>query len=217
MISQNSKIRIILLQPITVFTSSFDFKNTIVTHLLELATEVKHSFRNDSNVSIEVVNLIDENIFKPSSVSEMDKHIKSLEHFLQQYNTGQRLVFGISCFSSNYYISSLILAKLIREFYPKALICVGGYQVNYFTEEFIFPRTIEGTNVLIKLFDYVFLGECDYSFAAVLKERVSHNRLDSQESEPCHVIQSYLIKNLEDLPFIDYSLMKMPNSLDNSN
>ncbi len=148
---KDPKIKVLLVQPITIFTSAFDFKNTIVTHLLEIATNVNLRFSHNSRVSVEVINLIDENIFRPDSVGQYDKHIKSLEQFLIKYNDGSDSIFGISCFSSNYYISSLVLAKVIRNLFPSSLICVGGYQVNYFANEFIFPRAIENRKYNKKL------------------------------------------------------------------
>jgi radical SAM superfamily enzyme YgiQ (UPF0313 family) len=208
----NSTVRIILLQPISIFTYSFDFKNTIITHLLEIGTQVKHKFENMHNISVEVVNLIDEKIYKPPSFQQYDKFLISLENFLLRYNDQSHLIFGISCFSSNYYISTLALAKLIRKLYPKSLICVGGYQVNFFAEEFIFPRIIEGIECTVKLFDYVFLGESDYTFADIIWDRINRNRIVSDKSEECYVIQSGLVKNLNDLPLIDYALMRIPDS-----
>ena len=92
------KIKILLIQPISLFTSAFDFKNTIVTHLLEIATSVKLRFTDNSRVSVEVINLIDENIYRPDSISQYDKHIKSLEQFLIKFNNGDDLIFGISLF-----------------------------------------------------------------------------------------------------------------------
>ncbi|MHA1451295.1 MAG: B12-binding domain-containing radical SAM protein [Promethearchaeota archaeon] len=206
------KIKILLIQPITLFSSAFDFKNTIVTHLLEIATNVKLRFNGNSRVNVEVINLIDENIFRPDSIGQYDKHIKSLEQFLIKYNDGSALIFGISCFSSNYYISSLVLAKVIRKLFPTSLICAGGYQVNYFANEFLFPRTIENRKCNEKLFDFVFLGESDHKFAEFIEDRLRNRKTQSQLHEPCEIIQSGLIDNLESLPHIDYSLMKTPKS-----
>lgn len=206
------KIKVLLIQPITIFTSAFDFKNTIVTHLLEIATNVNLRFNHNSRVSVEVINLIDENVFRPDSIGQYDKHIKSLEQFLIKFNDGSDLIFGISCFSSNYYISSLVLAKVIRNLFPSSLICVGGYQVNYFTNEFIFPRAIENRKYDKKLFDFIFLGESDKKFAEFIEDRLQSGAIHSNPDESCQIIQCGLIDNLESLPYIDYSLMKTPKS-----
>ena len=210
--TSDPNINILLIQPITLFSSAFDFKNTIVTHLLEIATYVKLKFKDNSCVSVKVINLIDENVFRPDSISQYDKYIKSLEQFLINFNNGDDLIFGISCFSSNYYISSIVLAKIIRKLFPTSLICVGGYQVNYFVDEFKFPRTIEKRKYNEKLFDFIFLGKSDYKFAEFVEDRIRKNKVHSQTDEPCQVIQCGLINNLETLPYIDYSLMKTPTS-----
>jgi radical SAM superfamily enzyme YgiQ (UPF0313 family) len=210
--SLNSQIKIILIQPISIFSSAFDFKNTIVTHLLEIASQVNYQFRNNSDVSVKVMNLIDENIYKPRSIHEYKKHITSLTKFLLRFNTGEHLIFGISCFSSNYYISSIVLAKLIREIYPRSIICVGGYQVNYFPEEFVFPQKIYGGIIEEKLFDYIFLGESDFKFAEIVEYLIKTNNIRTHSDKRCQIIQSGLIEKLETLPQIDYSLMKIPDS-----
>ena len=209
---KSPKTRILLIQPISIFSRAFDFKNTIVTHLLEIASQVKYQFRNQANVSVEVINLIDENIYRPLSIHHYENHIKSLTDFLIKFNSGEHLIFGISCFSSNYYISSIVLAKLIREIYPSSLICVGGYQVNYFPEEFVFPNNFYNRNIKEKLFDYIFLGESDIIFAELMEELIEANRIRTQCDNPCRIIQCGLIENLDVLPQIDYSLMKTPES-----
>ncbi len=203
----NSKIKIIFIQPITIFTTSFDFKNTVVTHLLEIATSTKIRLRNRSNVEVEVINLIDEEIYKPISMSELNQHISSLELFFERFNDGSDLVFGISCFSSNYYISTLVLAGVLRKMFSHCLICVGGYQVNYFSEEFQFPGYIRDQYIPNKLFDFIFLGECSVRFSEFIDYRIDRGSIYSNIQESCQVIDCGLVTDLEQLPLLDYSLI----------
>ncbi|MBN2154982.1 MAG: radical SAM protein [Candidatus Lokiarchaeota archaeon] len=209
--TSHTEVKVVLIQPITLFTKSFNFKNTVITHLLKIATCLKNRL-NRYPVKIEVVNLIDEEVYRPTSINEYPRHIRSLKTFFDRYNNEENLIFGISCFSSNFYISTLALAKLLRKDYPKSLICVGGYQVNYFPEEFVFPKQIESESIPLKLFDYIFLGEADYVFAEVIKRNIDRGDITSQSTEECKIVQCGLVDNIEQLPFIDYSLLKIPHS-----
>jgi radical SAM superfamily enzyme YgiQ (UPF0313 family) len=209
----SKKTKVLLIQPITMFSNYFDYANTPVTQLLHIATYLKHiQFPNDQNLEVRVINLLDENLRRMSTVNDLDRFLKDFEQWLIQFNDGSDLIFGISCFSSNYYISSIILAQTIRRIYPKAIICVGGYHVNFYPDDFIFPRTIMDAKFETKLFDYIFLGEAEVKFSELVAELINHNQVGSNFEKPCQVINCGPICDLNMLPPTDYSLMKYENT-----
>lgn len=202
------KLKILLIQPSTLFSDVFDYKNTAVTHLLQMATCLKESqIIRETNPYIQVINLLDEINKKPLSLEEYPDYIKNLLQFLMKFNDGSDLIFGISAFSPNYYISSIVLALSIRKLYPHAIICVGGSQVNFFTEYFVFPRAIYNRVFNIKLFDAIFLGEADWKFVEYISNLIKTAKTQSNPTEPSAIIRSGSVDDLKNLPFIDYSLM----------
>lgn len=202
------KLKILLVQPLTLFSNVFDYKNTSVTHLLQMATCLKESqVIKEKNPYIQVINLLEEISPKPLTIEEYPLYIKNLMQLLTRYNDGSDLIFGISAFSPNYYISSIVLALTIRKMYPHALICVGGSQVNFFTEYFMFPRSIYSRKFNFKLFDAIFLGEADWKFVDYVTSLIKKDKLQSNPTEECMIIRSGSVDDLKKLPFIDYSLM----------
>lgn len=191
----------------------FDRKNVPILNLLEIATYArKITFKDNLNVEIQVYNLSDESsIIKPKTIHQYQEFKLSFERWLSQFSTYDELVFGLTAFTSNYYIACISLAKIIRNVFPKSFICVGGYHANFSQKEFDFPQTKHGKEIPDKLFDAIFLGEADKAFPEYIQNLYSIDQLKSNKAEPVKIINSELIPDLNFLPEVDYSLMKYPN------
>ncbi len=72
MTNLNQKLKIVLIQPFTLFSDMFDRKNVPILNLLEIATYArKITFKALKNVDIQVYNLSDENlIVKPKTINQ---------------------------------------------------------------------------------------------------------------------------------------------------
>lgn len=201
------KLKVIFLQPLTLFSNRYDFGNSPLTHLLQIGSYLKDlSKKKGLSIEIKIYNLLEEKISRAMKYNKIEEHIEDLRKFLIQFNDGSDLIFGITVFSTNYYISSMILAKTIKEIYPTSLIFAGGYHVNFFKEDFIFPQQIFNTLISDKLFDYIYLGESDIKFAEQVIELYEKNKTKSNNEQP-RVINCGKIDKLDDLPLIDFSLM----------
>lgn len=213
MTNLNQKLKIVLIQPFTLFSDMFDRKNVPILNLLEIATYArKITFKALKNVDIQVYNLSDENlIVKPKTINQYEQYRVSLEKWLDQFSHYDLLVFGLTAFTSNYYIACISLAKIIRSVFPKSYICVGGYHANFSQKEFEFPQKIYGKNIPAKLFDAIFLGEADKAFPEYIFSLYNNGSLISNTEESVKIINSDLINDLNLLPEVDYSLMQYPN------
>lgn len=201
------KLKVIFLQPLTLFSNRYDFGNSPLTHLLQIGTCLKEqAIKKGLPIDIKIYNLLEENISRAMNYNQIEEHLQDLRKFLIQFNDGSDIIFGISVFSTNYYISSMILAKTIKEIYPTSLIFAGGYHVNFFKEDFMFPQDIFNTIISDKLFDYVYLGESDIEFANHVIDLYERNKTKSNNDSP-KVIDCGRIDNLDSLPLIDFSLM----------
>ncbi|MHA1339884.1 MAG: B12-binding domain-containing radical SAM protein [Promethearchaeota archaeon] len=202
------RTRIILIQPITIFSKKFDYGNTPLNHLLGMATYVNHLKKiYKLNLKIEIINLLDEKIKRALNLKELNDYIKDLKKFLLKFNDGSKLIFGISFFSTNYFLSGMVLAKTIRELFPKSIICCGGYHVNFFPNDFIFPSIKFGFKIEKKIFDYIFLGEADKKFGDLIRYLIENDKLKSREDIPTQIINCGKIDDLDTLPMVDFSLM----------
>lgn len=207
-------LKLLLLQPKTLFSKFFDFKATALTHLLSLGTCVGNELeaKNVPHV-IQVINLADESIYPHSDVKFKDvqigeyltRHLYSMDRYLERFDRRDRLIFGISAFSANYYIPSILMAFIIRLRFPDAKICVGGYHVNLKPDEFL-PKTISDVfGIQIHLFDCIFLGECEKSLAKWVVEQ-SRKRPRDKNCSSFEIIGPSKVIDLDALPFVDYSL-----------
>ena len=205
--------RVVLIQPITLFSTMFDFKHTALTHLLSIGTCVKE--RTDCDVQVE--NLLDENIYRAKYIDENSDnetentelwlHLNSVKEYLDKFDDGTKLIFGISAFSANYYLASVILAYVIRLRFPDSIIAVGGYHANLMKEDFKERKIFEIFGIRDHLFDFIFLGESEWKFANIADKLSRKTRVSSKTIE----IGPDKIVDLAKLPPIDYSLQKIKN------
>ncbi|MHA1871648.1 MAG: B12-binding domain-containing radical SAM protein [Promethearchaeota archaeon] len=204
------KYKIIFIDSQSLFTKVFERKNSVPTQLLLLASYLKHvQLKGRNDIGIEIHFIENEGLPNPKDITEYRKYIKELKEFLIKFNDGPRLIFGISAFSTMQYLDSVTIANTIRELYPDALITVGGYHANHRYEDFIFPKKIFGVNIKRKLFDYIFLGESEVRFGEFIQDILDGKLNDkSDQDTPTRVIRSGLIKNLDIIPPLDFSLFK---------
>lgn len=143
----------VLINPMDCYTPEFTMPNTIPTQLLILATYLK----SNSNFDIGVLDL--------SHKFELKNREKTIQKYLDQYRDWP--FFGITCFTSNYFLDTIFLAKKIKEINPSAFIFVGGYHPTMKPNDFIFPNSP---------FDYIFSGEAELEFIKLIKN-ISKNNL----------------------------------------
>ena len=143
------KKKLVLINPMDCYTPEFTMPNTIPTQLLILATYLKKKI----NIDIEILDL--------SHKFELKNREKEIQRYLDLYKNWT--YFGITCFTSNYYIDTVFLAKKIREVNPDAVIFVGGYHPTMKPNDFIF---------LNSPFDFIFVGEAEIKLTKLMSERI---------------------------------------------
>jgi radical SAM superfamily enzyme YgiQ (UPF0313 family) len=206
------KVKFVLIQPFSLFSNYLDMENSVPTQLLYLASSLREKLRN-SNIShsIEIINLIDFKELKPLKIEDFTEYLNKFADFLKKYDDGSDLIFGISVFTSNYYLCSISIMKIIRNLFPNSLICVGGCHANYVPEDFIIEegKLIDSQTTEFpenyKLVDYIFLGESEISFSNTMYKLIIESKTKSNKFESTKIIRSDIIKDLNTLPKLDLS------------
>lgn len=204
------KLKIILINPVTLFSTEFDWNNVPLISLVSLGSYLKHhEFKDNKDVDVQIINMVDEKIYRPKDLNDLNTHIQDLKSFLNKFTDSDNIIWGISIFTPNYYISAIVLSSVIRSLFPNQIICAGGYHVNYFPDDFIFPDNFKhGLSIKKKIFDYLFLGESEIELGNLLKLKYDTKTLYSDPLKPTQIIDCAPVQNLEILPMPDYSLMK---------
>ncbi|MBN2532558.1 MAG: B12-binding domain-containing radical SAM protein [Spirochaetales bacterium] len=187
---------ILLIQPKTIFSKRLDIENSTATHLLLLGTVLKQE-----GFTFKIIDLLLENDIpsSPVDLKELASYYKSLVHYFSQFNNVPFV--GISCYTSNFYLSTVVTAWAIRQAIPRATIIVGGYGVNTCPQDFIYENSP---------FDYIFIGEADLKFAEFIKQirnGIGKDRNPGKDGT-ARVIECPEIEDINDLPLIDWTLLE---------
>lgn len=178
----------VLINPMDCYTPEFTMPNTIPTQLLILATYLK----KNNNIDIEILDLSHKYKLKNRDVM--------ISKYLDQYHNWP--FFGITCFTSNYYLDTIFLAKKIREINPDALIFVGGYHPTIRPNDFIFPNSP---------FDFIFSGEAEIEINKLMEKLRKSNF--KKPNEPTIIYCSPLDK--KDFINVDWSYVESFNFIKN--
>lgn len=152
------------------YTPEFTMFNTVPTQLLILASYLKKK----TNIIVEILDL--------SHKYDLKNRHELIPHFLEKYHNFD--YYGITCFTSNYYLDSLYLANQIRKKNPESIIFVGGYHPTMIPNNFIFENSP---------FDFIFSGEAEVELSKLLKN--SRNRLNRQSKPIIIYCKPLSIKN----------------------
>ncbi|MBN2532555.1 MAG: radical SAM protein [Spirochaetales bacterium] len=185
---------VLLIQPTEFFSGISSLKNIVPIHLLLLATPLRQE-----NIPVHFLLLLNEIPGIPQDMRELVIYFKKLVKNFQEYDNIK--FAGISCYSSDFFVPSFIIAHAIREALPEVTIMIGGYGVNTCVDDFIF----EGAP-----FDYVFAGEADIELTRMIKKLINSpkgTRLPGKNGKPV-LIQCPEIQDLDSLPLIDWSLLE---------
>ena len=139
--------RLVLINPTDSYTPQFTLFNTVPTQLLILATYIKKF----NEIDIEILDL--------SHKYELKNREELIYKYLDKYHNCK--FFGISCFSSNYYLDCLYLANKIKEINPNAYLFVGGYHATIKPKDFQIHKSP---------FDLIFSGEAEIELSNFFKK-----------------------------------------------
>lgn len=189
-------MRITLIQPPTSFTID---ELTIPLNLLSLATYLK------SRLNI-VPKILDFDLFDKEIESNM--YFKQCEQILKK---DKSKIYGITCMYHNI-LEAINIAQIIRKHHPDSKIIFGGPHVTFIANE------------LVKKFnfiDYVIRGEGErtlYELVKCLREDTQINDIKgltykNTQGNPISFEKRPLIKKLDDLPLIDYSIIDIKKYL----
>ncbi len=145
----------------------------------------------------------------------LDEYKRELEAFFSKlYDNFAFNIIALSCYSSYEYLNSVLISYLIKALInPKCVITVGGYHPTFFPEEF---RDEKIPSFIVKKFpekvipfDYLVKGEGELAFFNLLKHLLNNNlKIDRKNKMKPHIIEGGFFPCLNDLPLIDFSLMK---------
>lgn len=137
--------KLVLINPIN--PSELSKIKIVPTQLLILASYIKKNL----DLDVDILDL--------SFKFEFHSVDKTISRYLDKFNDYD--YFGIACFSSFFYMTSLFLAKKIREILPNAYIFVGGYHPTIRPNDFVFPNSP---------FNYIFSGEAEKELCKLIKK-----------------------------------------------
>ena len=179
--------------------------------LLSLATVLlKHGLR------CELVDI--NNYFYGKELTEelLDAYI--LEKLLPRIMGETPDLIGIGCLFSGAFRNLLKIARRIKKDFPEILIVIGGMHATTFAKD-ILKR--------YSFVDYIILGEGEYSFLQLVKSLAEKctifETIDGlafrRDGEIIENPKSHFIKDLDRLPFIDYSILNVEeyHNMDTSN
>lgn len=130
-----------------------------------------------------------------------EKHKKTVKEEIQEF---QPDLVGFSAYDMNYYFI-LECANFIKSFYPIVKIIVGGHHASLSPEEYMQNKSI----------DYVCIGEGEYILKDLLDALSRGNSIESimglcsrnSREEVIYNRSGNLVENLDELPFLDRSIV----------
>src|SRR4030042_2720577 len=106
----------------------------------------------------------------------------------------RKVVFAISCLTSNQYAGTILTGIALRQMVPDATIIVGGYHPSISVPDFL-PYG--------HIFDYLVTGEGEQALANILSQ--NPRQFQENTSSP-RVICGNPVENLNDLPLLNLQL-----------
>ncbi|MBN1215121.1 MAG: hypothetical protein JXA99_06715 [Candidatus Lokiarchaeota archaeon] len=145
---------------------------------------------------------------------KIDLYRAALKKLLNKlYNKFPFDLVAISCYTSFNYLNSVEVAFLIKKIFHNTLIVVGGVHPsivpedfhinnipNYFFEEYPKNETP---------FDFIIKEEGEIPFYKLIRGLIEKNiNLRKNMKEPSIILKTEMVKNLNDIPLIDFGLFK---------
>jgi radical SAM superfamily enzyme YgiQ (UPF0313 family) len=175
-----------------------------------------NSRKNQFNELIEeeYIDLRYENLphFSPKNIKIYRNKLKKT--LIEYYKRYQFDILAISCYTSYHYINCVEIANLVkRKVSPSCIIVVGGIHPSICPEDFQignFPDFIyEKYQSNITPFDFLIHGEGEIPFFKLVKGLIERSiKIRYSLEDPCIMLEPEVIKNLNDLPLIDFSIYK---------
>jgi len=169
--------------------------------LLSLATVLrKHGIRSD------IVDI--DNYFYGNKLTEELLNAYILEKLLPRIMDENPDIIGIGCTFSGAFRNLLKIARRIKKDFPGIPIVIGGIHATAFEKD-ILQR--------YSFIDYTILGEGEYSFLklvnALCEKSTRFDTIDGlvfrREGEIVENPKRHFIKDLDRLPFVDYSILNI--------
>lgn len=136
---------------------------------------------------LEILNLPTQ-VGMPLTDKGLDEYIERTKQLLESKDFDY---VGISCWTSNLFQSSILMAKVIKEINKNAIIAVGGYHPSVRPSDFQYKESP---------FDYIIVGEGELPF----KEYVLEGNLQNTP----RIIKSEQSINLDVFEDLDFDLLK---------
>ncbi len=174
------------------------------------------SVLKENNADVKVIDVFNAFYNKELNDTILEEYIK--DNILKTVETFKPDIIGIGCLFSGAFDGLKQIAKTIKHNFPSIPIAIGGIHPT------IFPKEILDKCGFI---DYIILGEGDYTFNTLVDsitnkdERYkSINGIAFREKNIVKINpKTEFIKDLDSLPFIDYSLIDVEDyyNMDTSN
>ncbi len=126
--------------------------------------------------------------------SNEEKTRKQIIKILEVNNIQDFPLIGLNCYTSYQYLSSKLIATVIKELFPQKKVVVGGYHPTAVPEDFSYLKSP---------FDFVIQGEAEVAVLNLIKSK--YTKPTNSESKPIVICSEKVLEN-NDLPFPDYEL-----------
>ena len=203
---------------------SYGYKNHLLLGFIRISNflNFKKDELNDS-IKEDFLDLRFEGLpqFTPKNLRKYRRKLrKLLKRYYKKFSFD---CIGISCYTSFCYMNCVEVISLIRKkIAPKCLIVVGGPHASVCPEDFQignFPEFIyKKYSKKISPFDYLIKDEAELTFFKLIKGIIDKTAKQRESlSDPCVIIEPEILKNLNELPIIDFKLFKKYKHIINQN
>lgn len=196
------KTKIFLINPPTMSSQFMASDTYLPTGLLYLATVLKNN-----NFNIKIVDVNNHFYKKQLGKDILENYVK--QKLLPQIKEYAPKIVGIGCLFSGVFGSLILIAREVKKHFPDLRIVIRGIHPTIFAR-----RVLQKYNFI----DYVIIGEGEFSFLQLCKmievdEHQNISKIDGvafrENGSICINDKTNFISRLDDLPFVDYSLIDL--------